>query len=49
MEDDERSGHPRPHRTNENGERVWNLVQWDRRLSIKDMAVKLSLDKETVG
>jgi len=34
MEDDERSGHPRSHRTDENVEKVWNLVHSDRRLSV---------------
>jgi hypothetical protein len=29
VEDDERSGHPRSHRTDENGEKVQNLVHSD--------------------
>jgi hypothetical protein len=39
MEDGERSGHPRSHRTNGNIERVWNLMHLDRRLSIRALAV----------
>jgi len=34
MEDDERSGHPRSHTTDENVEKLWNLVHLDRCLSI---------------
>jgi hypothetical protein len=34
VEDDERSGHPRSHRTDENIEKVWNLVQSDNQLSL---------------
>jgi hypothetical protein len=42
VEDDERSGRPRSHITDE------NLVRSDRRLSIRAVAVQLNLDKETV-
>jgi hypothetical protein len=35
VEDAERSGRPRYHRTDENVEKVRNLAQSDRRLSIK--------------
>jgi hypothetical protein len=48
MEDDERSDHPRSHTTDENVEKVQNLVHSDRRLSIRAMAVLLNLDKETM-
>jgi hypothetical protein len=44
---DERSGLPRSHRTDENAEKVQNLVHSDRRLSIRAVAVQLNLDKET--
>jgi hypothetical protein len=46
--ENERSGHPRSHRTYENVEKVQNLVHLDRCLSIRGMAVQLNLDKETV-
>jgi hypothetical protein len=32
--DDKRSGHPVSHKTNENLEKVWNLVRSNRHLSI---------------
>jgi hypothetical protein len=48
VEDDERSGRSRSHRTDEDAEKVLNLVQSDRLLNIKAMAVQLNLDKETV-
>jgi hypothetical protein len=48
MKDGERSSCPRSHRTNKNVEKVWNLVHSDRYLSIRTMAMKLNLDKETV-
>jgi hypothetical protein len=48
VEDDERSVRPRSHRTDENVEKMRNLVHLDRRLSIRVMAVQLKLDKETV-
>jgi hypothetical protein len=47
-ENDERSGHPRSHRTDKNVEKVQNLVHSYRHLSIRAMAVQLNLDKETV-
>jgi hypothetical protein len=43
----ERSGHPISHRTDENGEKVWNLVHSCRHFSIRSMVVQLNLDKET--
>jgi hypothetical protein len=45
---DERSGHPTSHRTDENVEKVWNLVHSQTHLSITAMAVQLNLDKEAV-
>jgi hypothetical protein len=45
VKDGERSGHARSHGTDENVEKVWNLVHSDRRLSIKAMAVQLNLNK----
>jgi len=47
VEHNERSGHPRSHRTNENVEKVQNLLHSDRRLSIRAMNMQLNLDKET--
>jgi hypothetical protein len=47
VEDDVRSGHPRSCRTEENVEKVQNLVHSDRHLSIRAMAVQQNLDKET--
>jgi hypothetical protein len=47
VEHDERSGHPRSHRTDENVEKVRNVVHSHRRLSIRAVAVQLNLDKET--
>jgi hypothetical protein len=48
VEDDERCGCPISQRTNENVEKVQNLVHSDRCLSIRAMDVQLNLDKETV-
>jgi hypothetical protein len=48
VEDDEKSGRPRSHRIDENGEKVRNLVHSHRRLNIRAMAVELNSDKETV-
>jgi hypothetical protein len=48
VEDDERSDRPRPHRTDENVERVHNLVHSSRRLSISAIVMQLNLDKLTV-
>jgi hypothetical protein len=45
MEDDERSGLPKSHRTDENVEKVRDLVHSD---SIRAMAVQLKIDKETM-
>jgi hypothetical protein len=47
VEYDDRSGPPRSHTTDENVEKVRNLVHSDRRFSIGAMAVQLNLDKET--
>jgi hypothetical protein len=44
VEDDERSGHPRSHRTNENVKKAWNLMHSDRYLS--NRAVQLNLEKQ---
>jgi hypothetical protein len=48
-EDDERIGYPGSYRTDENVEKVRNLVHSDRRLSIRAVAVQLHLDREMVG
>jgi hypothetical protein len=48
IENGERSGHPRTHRTDEAVEKVQNLVHSDRHLNIWPMAMQLNLDKETV-
>jgi len=48
VEDDERSGHPRSHRTDENVERMQNPVHSDGRSSVTAMAVQRNLPKETV-
>jgi histone-lysine N-methyltransferase SETMAR len=48
MKDDERTGRPKTHRTDENVEEVWKLVHSDRRLSVRMMAEELNLDRETV-
>jgi hypothetical protein len=47
MEDDERSSRPRSHRTDENVEKVRNLVLSGVRLNIRAMAVQLNLDKNS--
>jgi hypothetical protein len=47
VEEDERSDHPSPHRTDENFEKVPNLVNSSRCLSIRAVAVQLNLVKET--
>jgi hypothetical protein len=46
--DDKRSGHPRPHGTDENVEKVQNLMHSDKHLSIRAMAMQPNLKKETV-
>jgi hypothetical protein len=48
VEDGERSGCQRSHRTDENVDKVWNLVHSDRSLCIRAMAVQQNLDIETV-
>jgi hypothetical protein len=48
MEDDETSGHPRSHRTEENVKKVQKLVHSDGYLSIRAINVQLNLDSETV-
>jgi hypothetical protein len=48
VEDYEKSSCPRSHRTDENVEKVQNLVHSDRHLSIRGMVVQLNLDKEMV-
>jgi hypothetical protein len=45
MDDDERSGRPRFHRTDEKVEKGRDLVHSDRCLSIRNMTVQLNLDK----
>jgi hypothetical protein len=48
VEDDERSDHPRSHRSDENVEEVKNMMHSGRRLCIRAVAMLLNLDKETV-
>jgi hypothetical protein len=48
VKDDERSGRPRTHRTDENVEKVRKLVCADRPLSLRMTARKLNLHIETV-
>jgi hypothetical protein len=48
VEDDEKSGRTRCHRTDEYVEKVWNLVLSHRRLNIRAVLVGLNLYKETV-
>ncbi|XP_036620520.1 protein GVQW3-like [Trichosurus vulpecula] len=48
VHDDARSGRPITHRTSENVEKVRDLVRSNSRLTVRMMAEKLSLDKETV-
>jgi hypothetical protein len=47
MEDDERNGCPRSHKTDELLKKMWKLVHSNRHLSTRAMAVQLNLDKET--
>jgi predicted transcriptional regulator len=48
VKDDERTGHPKTHRTDEDVEKVQKLVRSDRLLSLRMIAEKLNLDRETV-
>jgi ribosomal protein S25 len=48
VKDNERTGCPKTHQTDENVEKVQKLVPSDRRLSVKMMAEELNLDTETV-
>jgi hypothetical protein len=47
VEDDERRGHLRSHRTTEDVEKFQNLVHSDKHLSVSAMAVQLNLDKNS--
>jgi hypothetical protein len=46
VEDDDRSDCPGSHRTGENVEKVRDLMNSDRSISIRAMALQLNLDKE---
>jgi hypothetical protein len=46
--EDDGSGCPRSHRTDENVEKVQNLVHSDRHLDIRAMTVQPNLEKGTV-
>jgi hypothetical protein len=46
VEDDERNGHPRSHRTGENVGKVRKLMHSGRRVSIRAVVVYLRLDKQ---
>ncbi|XP_012920488.1 putative uncharacterized protein FLJ37770 isoform X2 [Heterocephalus glaber] len=48
VRDDARSGRPVTHRTDENIQKVRNLVCSNRQLTVRMMAEELNLDKETV-
>ncbi|XP_058810647.1 protein GVQW3-like [Phymastichus coffea] len=48
VEDDSRSGRPSTSKTDENIEKVGNLVRSDRRLSIRAIAESIGIDKECV-
>ncbi|XP_054582700.1 protein GVQW3-like [Eptesicus fuscus] len=48
VRDDARSGRPVTHRTDENIQKVKDLVDSNRQLTVRMMAAKLHLDKETV-
>jgi hypothetical protein len=48
VKDDERTGRPKTHQTDENMEKVRKLVCSDRRLSVQMMAEELNLGRETV-
>ncbi|KAM6172860.1 protein GVQW3 isoform 2-T2 [Erethizon dorsatum] len=48
VRDDARSGRPVTHRTDENIQKVKNLVCSNRQLTVRMMAEELNLDKETV-
>jgi hypothetical protein len=48
VKDDERTGRPKTHRTDENVEKVRKLVRSDRRLSVRMLAEELNLVRETV-
>lgn len=48
VRDDARSGRPVTHRTDENIQKVKDLVYSNRQLTVRMMAEKLNLDKETV-
>jgi hypothetical protein len=43
VEDDETTGRPRPHRNDENVEKIRNLVPSDRRYSIRAITMQLNL------
>ena len=48
VKDDERPGQPKTQRNCENVERVYQLVQSDRRLNVRMMAEELNVNRETV-
>jgi orotate phosphoribosyltransferase-like protein len=47
VKDNERTGRPKTHRTDENVGKVRKLVRSDRGLSVRMMAEELNLDRET--
>jgi hypothetical protein len=47
VENNERIGRPRSHRTDEKVKKVWNMFHTDKRLSAKVMAVQWDVNKET--
>jgi hypothetical protein len=48
VKDNERTGHPKAHQTDENVKKVWKLVHSNRRLSVRMTAEELNLDREIV-
>jgi hypothetical protein len=48
VKDDERTGCPKTHRTDENVEKVRKLVCSEKQLSVRMIAEELNLDRETV-
>jgi vacuolar-type H+-ATPase catalytic subunit A/Vma1 len=48
VKDDERTGRPKTHWTDENVDKVWKLVRSDTQSSVRMMAEELHLDRETV-
>ena len=48
MKDDDRPGRPRTAVTNDNTEKVQDVIQKDRRLGVRAVAEEVNLDRESV-